>query len=291
MALSEVSVAPRQVPDSGMHLRRVRAITLDIWLPVSVLVVILFFCFFGPKVLGLANPNADPLINSTLPPFTAGHFFGTDQLGNDMLSRVLYGGRVSIEVGVGAVVLGFMVGGSLGVLAGYLGGKVEGVVMRFLDILLSFPSIVLALVVATYLGPTEYNEIIAIACFTVPALARLARANTLKLKQLGFVSSSELAGGSRLKTVFEHVVPNVVPPLLTFGFLNISGAMLIDAALSYLGAGVRPPTPTWGNMIASNETYLAGSPWLVFEPAIALLITVLALNLLGDALRNRIEAR
>jgi len=291
MALREMSVTSTPLVDAGMRLRRMRTITVDIWLPVAVLVVVVFFCFFGPQVLGLSNPNADPLTNSMVSPFTAGHFFGTDQLGNDMLSRVLYGGRVSLEVGVGSVALGFLIGGSLGVVGGYVGGKTEGVIMRLLDVLLSFPSIVLALVVATYLGPTEYNEIIAIAFFTVPALARLARANTLRLKELGFVSSSELAGGSRLKTVFSHVVPNVVPPLLTFGFLNVSGAMLIDAALSYLGAGVRPPTPTWGNMIASNETYLAGSPWLVFEPALALLITVLALNLLGDALRSRIEAR
>jgi peptide/nickel transport system permease protein len=291
MALDEIALTPEPTTDIGFNLKRTRFLTIDLWLPAGVLILLVLACFFGGPLFGLPGPSLENLNLVLLPPLTHGHLLGTDQLGDDMLSRTLAAGRISLEVGVGAVALGFLVGGTFGVIAGYFGNATEALIMRILDVLLSFPPLVLALVIATYLGPTEFNEILAIAFFTVPANARLARASTLRMREQGFITSSILAGASHLKTVFEHVVPNVVPALLTFSFVNISAAMLIDAALSFLGAGVRPPTPTWGNMIASGESYFTDKPWVVFVPGVFLLIAILALNLLGDAFRRRIEAR
>lgn len=265
--------------------RRARA--LDLWIPVGMLVFLVALCFLGPLVLPIPAPTGEHLGQARLPLFSPGHLLGTDALGDDLLSRSLYGGRVSMEVGLGSVSLGLLVGGALGVVAGYKGRLYDAAIMRLLDLLLAFPSLVLALAVATYLGPSERNVIFAIAFFTVPAYARLARAATLKLRQSDQVLGAQLIGGRDRYVILRHVVPNIAGQLGTFGVLTVGVAMIIEAALSFLGLGVPPPEPTWGSMISAGLPYLSTNAQIALVPAAFLFLSVMSLNLVGDALRTR----
>lgn len=269
--------------------RSVRLPAMDLGIPAVVLVLIVVGCFLGPAVLHLPGPSVGDLNAVNRPPLSPGHLLGTDDLGNDLLSRAFFGGRLSIEVGLGSVALGLIIGGSLGVVAAYRGGMVDSVIMRILDMFLAFPSLVLALAVSAYLGPNERDVIFAITFFTMPAYARLARAEGLRVRQRNFVVSAQLVGGKASYVITRHVVPNVAPSLLTFGLLTVAVAMLIEAALSFLGLGVPPPAPSWGGMIASGQQYLGTNPWMALVPGGFLFVTVLCLNLLGEKLRRRLQ--
>jgi len=275
------------VPGLGLPSLRSRLRGLDLWVPAAVLAAMAVACFLVPLFGHVPGPNAGVLSQTRLPPLSRGHLLGTDTLGNDLLSRCLYGGQVSIEVGLGSVALGLMAGGVLGILAGYKGAIYDSSIMRLLDMILAFPPLVLALAVASYLGPNEQDVIFAIAFFTTPATARLARAQTLKLREREFIVAAELAGHKAWYILRRHVVPNVAPSLLTFGLTLVAVAMIIEAALDFLGLGIRPPEPSWGSMIASGQSYLSTSPWIVFVPTGFLFVTVTSLNLLGNALRTR----
>ncbi|HUY07821.1 MAG TPA: ABC transporter permease [Acidimicrobiales bacterium] len=264
--------------------------SLDVWVPAGILVLLVFACFFGPFIASVPGPNAGSLLDARLPLFSPGHILGTDAIGNDLLSRALYGGRISIEVGLGSMLIGFVVGGSLGILGGYRGGILDIVIMRLLDMFLAFPSIILAFVVATFLGANEINVIFAISFFTVPAFARLARATTLQLRERGFVVATRLLGSRERDVLMRHVVPNVIPSLMTYGLLTVAIAMFIEAALSFLGLGIPAPQPSWGSTIASGQQYLSDAPWIVLVPSVFLFIAVASLNSLGNALRTRIES-
>lgn len=285
MVVDALTLPVPVAPVRRRHVGLVRS--LELWVPVGILALVVVACFLGPVVLPIPGPNANSLADARLGLGSPGHLLGTDNLGNDLLSRSLYGGRVSIEVGLGSVALGLLVGGALGVLAGFKGRVLDAVIMRLLDMFLAFPSLVLALAVATYLGPNERNVIFAIAFFTVPAYARLARAATLKLRESNYVLSSELIGGRDRYVIVRHVVPNIAGQLCTFGLLTVGVAMIIEAALSFLGLGVRPPAPTWGNMISAGQPYLSANPQIALVPAAFLFLTVMSLNLAGDALRVR----
>lgn len=258
----------------------------DLYVPLLFLAAMLFACFLWPLIYSLPSP----IIASGVPdlsPFSPGHLFGTDQLGNDVFSRILYGGRVSLEVGFGSTLLGLIAGGLLGSLAAYRRGIVEAVIMRILEIFLSFPSLVLAIVVATYLGPSELHVIWAISFFAVPYFGRLARANALQVAGSNYVLAAKLTGASDSRIMVRHVIPNIAFPLMTFGFLGVGVAVIVEAALSFLGLGVPPPGASWGNMIAVGQQNLTSAPDLVIIPGAFLVATVLALNLAGDALRLR----
>lgn len=263
--------------------------SLDIVVPGTIFGLLVLACFVAPALFHIPSPTLGTQGN--LPPLSPGHLLGTDPLGDDLLSRSLFGGRLSLEVGFGSVTLGALAGGTLGVLAGYFGGVVDTAVMRLLDMLLSFPSLVLALAVASYLGANEQNVIFAIAFFTVPAYGRLVRATTLQLRGQPFVVAAELDARSRRSIIVRHILPNVIPQMLTFGLITVAVAMIIESALSFLGLGVPPPQPSWGSMIAAGQSYLGSEPWLTFVPAAFLFVAVLNLNLLGDALRTRLGHR
>jgi peptide/nickel transport system permease protein len=260
---------------------------LDIALPAAVLVVIVAGCFAGPALLHIAGPNVNNLAEAFKRPGAAGHILGTDEIGDDVLSRCLFGGRISLEVGTASVALGALVGGAVGVISAFKGGVIELVIMRILDMLLAFPSLVLALVVASYLGPKEQNVIFAIAFFTVPANARIVRSVTLRLKEQDYMAAAVFSGRSDSAIMLRHVAPNAVAPLITFGLIGVAISMLLEATLSYLGLGIPIPQPSWGNMIANGQPYLPLDPALVLVPACFLFVTVLAFNVLGDALRAR----
>jgi peptide/nickel transport system permease protein len=267
--------------------RRVRLRKLELWLPGAVLIAMILLCFAGPLVLPIPKPNSGSLLSANLPPFSRGHILGTDTYGNDLLSRCIYGGRISFEVGVGAVGLGLVIGGFLGVTSGFKGRYIEISIMRGLDMLLAFPALIVAMMIAVYLGGSERNVIFAISFFTIPAFARLSRGATLRVKQRTFVAASRLSGQGDTKIMLRHIVPNVLPSLLTYALLTISLAMIIEATLSFLGLGIPPPAPTWGNLIATGEPTLASQPYLLIAPSAFLFISVLSLNLVGDAVRAR----
>jgi peptide/nickel transport system permease protein len=267
--------------------RRVYA-DLQLWLSLSFLVFMALACFVWPIIHTMPRPTLG-LATPYLPPLTPHHLFGTDQLGNDVFSRILYGGRVSLEVGFGSISIGLVVGGSLGAVAGYKGGALETIVMRVLDVFLAFPSVVLAIVVATYLGPSELHVIWAISFFSIPTFGRLARANTLRLRAQPYMLAAKLCGTRDSRIVLRHVGPNIIFPLLTFSLIGVGIAIVVEAALSFLGLGVPPPGPSWGNMISIGQQNLTTDPDLVIIPASFLFATVLAVNLLGDALRRKLS--
>lgn len=283
--------APRRGSGLGLRtgpaLRAVRHLPIAVLLPLSVLVLIAGACFLWPLVYHLPPPFGAPNPVPTLPLFSRGHLLGTDPVGNDVLSRILYGGRVSLEVGFGVALLGLAVGGSLGIVAGYRAGALDAVLMRVLDVLIAFPSLVLALAVAEGLGPSELHVIWALAFFSVPAFARISRAATLRLRGQTYIVAARLNGTTTRRVLLTHIVPNALPQLLTFGLLNVGVAIVIEGALDFLGLGIPPPTPSWGGMIALGQQNLSSYPSLLLVPSVFLLVTVLALNRLGDALRAR----
>jgi peptide/nickel transport system permease protein len=260
---------------------------LDLWIPGTLLGLLVAACFLVPLVGAVADPLAGDLTETLRPLLSRGHLLGTDTIGRDVLSRVLYGGRISIEVALGVNVVGIVIGGLIGTFAGFRGGATESVITRLLDMLLAFPALVLAMVVATYLGSSELNVILAISFFSVPAYARLARAATLGLREQVYVSAARLSGRSDRAILLRHIAPNVVPQLLTYSLLQVGIVVVIEATLSFLGIGIPASEPSWGNMISSGQVYLSTNPALVLVPSAFLFVTVMCLNLLGDGLRTR----
>jgi peptide/nickel transport system permease protein len=264
---------------------------LGVWIPAGLVVLIVAACFLAPLVFDLPKPIGGDVLDSYLPTGSPGHPLGTDGNGNDTLSRVLYGGRASLLIAVTVNLLGLLVGGTLGALSGQIGGAVDTTIMRLLDVLIAFPSLVLTLAVAQALGPSMRNTILALAFFSIPAFARVARAAVLRLRSLPFMAAADLCGTPRWRVLFRHLAPNIAPQVITFGMLGMGIVIIIEGALSFLGLGVPRPNPSWGNMIADGQQSLSATPGLVLWPSLALLITVLSFNLLGENLRVRWSGR
>jgi peptide/nickel transport system permease protein len=275
------------VPVGLADQRRRRSFSPDILIPSAILILIVGGCFVWPLVYPVPPPIGGSILSAGLPPFSPGHILGTDPVGNDILSRILYGGRVSIEVGLAVTLIGLVIGGTLGTVAAYSGGIVDTVVMRVLDVLIAFPALVLAVAIAEGLGPSEPHVIWALSFFSIPAFARVARAGTLRLHGQTFMLAARLSGTRAWRILLRHVTPNVMPQLITFGLLGAGVIIILEGALSFLGLGIPDPAPSWGNMIALGQGTLSAQPILVLIPSLFLLATVLSLNLLGDALRKR----
>jgi len=280
--------SPLPATDAAAERRAILFRAILFWTPFALLGLIALLCFLGPLILPISSPTGGSINFANRAVLSPGHLLGTDPNGNDNLAKLLYGGRTSMEVGFGAVAIGLLVGGSLGAIAGLKAGITDLLVVRMFDAFLSFPGLVLAIVVATYLGPSELHVIYAIAFFSVPAVGRLARANTLRIKSATYFTSARLSGVREWTILRRHVALNILPNLMTFSFIGVSVSIIIEAALSFLGLGVPPPNPSWGNMISLGEQYLSLRPVLLFIPATALFLTILTLNLAGDALRVRL---
>jgi peptide/nickel transport system permease protein len=265
--------------------------SLELTIPIGIIVFMVVACFLGPTILGLPAPIGGDILNSNLPMFSAGHVFGTDAVGNDILSRLLHGGQASLEIAFAVNLIGLVIGGGLGALAAYWGGRLDPIIMRLLDVLIAFPSLVLALAIAQSLGPSKINTIFALAFFSVAAFARISRAATLQLREQTFMTAARLSGTPAWRTLLRHIAPNILPGLVTFALLGMGIIIVLEGALSFLGLGVPPPAPSWGNMISTGQQTLSASPRDVLLPSAFLFVTVLAFNLLGDALRSRWSVR
>ncbi len=236
----------------------------------------------------------DPLaidVNHVLEPPSLAHPCGTDLLGRDVLSRLIYGARISLEVGVLAVGISLAIGVVLGAVAGYFGGWVDGLISRLIDIMLCFPTIFLILAVIAYLEPSIVNIMIVIGLTSWMGVARLVRAEFLSLKEREFVLAEKALGASHGRIIFHHILPNALPPILVSATLGVGMAILVESALSFLGLGVQPPTPSWGNMLTEGKETLEIAWWLSVFPGLAILITVLGFNLLGEAIQEITDPR
>jgi peptide/nickel transport system permease protein len=263
---------------------------LDLIIPGALVGLLLFLCFVWPLFGTVPPPTGGNILDANAPSFSEGHFLGADQVGNDLWSRLLYGGRNSLEIAFAVNLIGLVVGGLLGAFAAFWGSFVDTVTMRVLDVLIAFPSLVLALAIAQSLGPSKLHTIYALSFFSVPAFARLSRAATLRLRERPFMLAARLAGTRAPRILLRHVAPNILPQLATFGLLGVGVTIILEGALSFLGLGVPPPEPSWGNMIFEGQAVLSAEPKLVLLPSAFLFVTVLAFNLLGDAMRARSNA-
>jgi peptide/nickel transport system permease protein len=226
-----------------------------------------------------------------LHPPSAEYPLGTDPLGRDILSRLLVGARISLQISIIVVVISFGIGTAVGVTAGYAGGWVDEALMRFVDVLLAFPGIILALVIAGILGPSLTNIMIALAIVGWTQYARVVRGSVLSVKEQDFVKASELMGVSRPRLVVRHLVPNVISPVIVLATMDMATVVLATAGLSFLGLGAQPPTPEWGTMLSEGRNYLRNAWWVANFPGFAIMLTVLAFNILGDSLRDLLDPR
>ncbi|HUA51559.1 MAG TPA: ABC transporter permease, partial [Candidatus Sulfotelmatobacter sp.] len=228
----------------------------------------------------------------SLAPPSAAHWLGADFMGRDVYSRIIYGARISLAVGLGATAFGGSIGVVVGLMSGYLGGWVDLVTQRVIDMLQSLPLLVLALVMAASLGPSLHNTIVAISIPLIPYTARVVRANTLALREMPFVEAAKAVGMSELRIAVRHVLPNTLAPLIVLATAQLGSAILVEASLSFLGLGIPEPHPSWGRMLSESAAeYVRTAPWLVIFPGLAISLVVFGTNLLGDALRDLLDPR
>lgn len=255
----------------------------------SIFLLIILCAVFAPQ-LAPHDPYLQTLADRRAPP-GGQYLLGADEFGRDILSRILYGARVALRVGLISTGLGLIGGVILGTIAGYLGGIIDDLIMRAMDVLLAFPYLLLAIAIVSALGPSELNTQIAIAIWTLPSFARLVRGSVLALREKEFVEAAGAMGARTGRILLSHILPNLVSGVIIYAALFMARAIMLEASLSFLGLGAQPPTVSWGNMIAEGRNYLRLSPHIITMPGIALAITVLTVNLLADGLRDALDTK
>lgn len=276
-----------------------RSFTVDVWLRFrrsggalagAAIVALIALLALGAPLVAPSDPLAQHIVTGPQAP-SAAHWFGTDKLGRDVFSRIVYGARISIRIGFVAVGLAITAGTLIGLIAGYAGRRVESALMGLMDLMLAFPSIILAIGITTILGPSITNLMIAVGIVYVPQYARLARSSVLAVKEHEYVEAARAIGARTPAILARHVLPNILAPLLVQATLGIATAELEAAGLSYLGLGARPPAPEWGAMLNDARDYWLSAPWALIFPGVSITVLVLGFNLLGDGLRDALDVR
>jgi peptide/nickel transport system permease protein len=258
----------------------------------ALIAVILLILLVLTAIAGPLLTPYDPLtmdLDSLKQPPSKAHLFGTDSTGRDILSRVVSGARISLSVGIVASGLSLSIGIFFGLIAGYFGGRTDAVLSQLFDIFLAFPSLLLAIGISAVMPPGLTSAMLAITLVGWAGFARLVRGVTLSLKEQTYVEASRALGATSSRILIRHILPNALPLLLVAGSLRVGGFILLEAALSFLGLGAQPPTPTWGSMISLNRAYINSAPWMVIVPGLAISITVISFNILGDFLRDKLD--
>ena len=289
--LESAGTVPRTV--HGQHRRRSRRWRK--YVPIAVgmmLVVVMCAVAVLAPVLAPFSPSAQSSEYVLKGPGTGGnHLLGTDEYGRDLLSRIIWGTRVSLQVGLASVLVGFCIGVPCGMMAGFLGGATEMMIMRLTDMLMAFPTLLLALLIVTALGGSLVNEIFAIGVALTPHFVRLAHSLALTAKANDYIMAARALGGNSLRIMLRHIFPNIMSTLVVLATLYIATAIRTEAGLSFLGLGVPPPTPSWGNILSEGRQYIKDCPWLTTFAGLAIMLAVLAFNLTGDALRDVLDPR
>lgn len=259
------------------------------WLGLVVFVIVVLLAILAPWI-SPHDPVEQDVFSKLKAPFDT-YYLGTDYYGRDILSRLLYGARISLVIGIASTAIALVIGSAIGIIAGWYGGRLDIIVMQMMDMLLAFPSLILGLILVAMLGPSVTNIVIAIAITSIPSFARIARAPTIAIKEREFIDAGRSLGFSDARLMLRHVLPNIFPEILVMGSLWLASAIRTEASLAFVGLGVKPPIPTWGGMIREGFENILDSYWLVLAPSIAILVVVFALNILGDGLRDAIDPK
>lgn len=243
----------------------------------------------GPG-LTAQDPNKVVVLNKLQAP-SAEHWFGTDNYGRDIFTRIIHGMELTLRVGFLSVAIGGIIGVILGIVSGYYGGRIDMIIMRVMDVLLAFPGILLALAIVSVLGGSLNNVIIAVAIFSIPAFARIVRGSTLSVRKLEYIDAVKALGASDFRIIFKHILPNVMSPIIVQATLRIATAILTASGLSFLGLGAQPPTPEWGAMLSDGRAFMTEHPHVILFPGIMIVIVVLAFNIFGDGLRDALDPK
>lgn len=257
--------------------------------------MLIVFALFSPFI-ATALPDIQDLSARLIPPFwyeggSIKHLLGTDDFGRDLFSRIIYGARISIMVGAISVSISLFFGLVMGVFAGYYGGLIDAMIMRLVDMMLSIPAILLAIVIVSILGPSLYNAMIAIGIVGIPTYARIVRGSVLAEKEKEYVIASRINGSNNIRLMFKVILPNCTTPIIVQATMGFASAVLEAAGLSFLGLGAQPPTPEWGAMLADSLQFITTAPWMIFYPGLAIFLTVLGFNLIGDGLMDVLDPK
>jgi peptide/nickel transport system permease protein len=281
-------------PTEEQWLQGLRGRRLRKYIPIFIGMLLVLLMIIGAVLAPLVSPFSPSAQFSDYvlkAPGSGDHLLGTDEYGRDLLSRIIWGAQVSLKVGLGAVIVGFLIGVPLGIMAGFLGGVTETIILRFTDMLLAFPTLLLALIIVTALGGSLLNEIVAIGVALTPNFIRLARSLALTIRENDYIMAARAIGGSSVRVMLRHVFPNAVSTLVVIATLYIANAIRTEAGLSFLGLGVPPPTPSWGNILSEGRQYIRCCPWLTTFSGLAIMLAILAFNMMGDALRDLLDPR
>jgi peptide/nickel transport system permease protein len=254
------------------------------------IIALVLVCALFPGLIAKQNPDTSSLLASLQSPSGA-HWFGTDNIGRDIFSRVVYGTRISLLIGIGATLVGALIGCAIGLVAGFAGGLVDSVLMRCIDVLLAFPGVLLALAIIAIYGPGTATLLVAIGIISIPGYARVIRAEVVAAKSRPFVEAAVSTGATRRRLVLHHILPNALPPIIVLATVGIGFSLLAASSLSFLGLGPKPPSPEWGAILADGRNYLQSAWWIAVFPGVAILLTVASVNVLGQWLRERFDIR
>jgi len=290
MSIAEVNVAEadvRSVPMWRDTIRRVRQDKLAV-ISAVILTLVILTAIFAP-LLAQYDPDEVSLADRLLPPFTPGHFLGTDQMGRDMLTRLMFGGRISVTIGVVAVLIALVFGVIIGLLAGFYKGAVDSVAVFGINVLNAFPYILLAIAIIAALGPGLTNAMIAISIVGIPYYARIVRGQTFSLREREFIQAERAIGASDIRIIARHILPNCVSPIIVAATLDVGWMIIMASGLSFLGLGAQPPTAEWGVMLSEGQQHIRNAPYVSLLPGAMIFIVVLCLNFLGDGIRDALD--